>query len=133
MDFLGHVLFQEGVRPDPKKIKLIKEWQSLVLIKRVSSFLGLVNFYKKFIKDFFALVRSFIDLLKKGGSFEWKDEQQSAFNFLKGKLLLTLVLRFLDFVKPFEVHMDANGFAISGVLMQEKHPIAFESKNLAGA
>jgi hypothetical protein len=55
--------------------------------------------------------------LKKEGSFEWKDEQQNAFDFLKGKLLLTLVLRFLDFVKPFEVHMDANGFAIGRVLM----------------
>jgi hypothetical protein len=120
------------VRLDLKKIELIMEWQSLILSKGVKSFLGLPNFYKKFIKDFFALTRPFIDLLKKGGSFEWKDEQQNAFDFLKGKLLLTLVLRFLDFVKSFEVHMDASGFAIGGVLMQERHLIAFESKKASG-
>jgi hypothetical protein len=39
------------------------------------SFLGLVNFYKKFIKYFFTLTRPLIDLLKKEGSFEWKGEQ----------------------------------------------------------
>jgi hypothetical protein len=59
----------------------------------------------------------FIDLLKKKGSFEWKDEQLNAFNLLKGKLSLTLVLRFPDFVKPFKVHTNANGFTIGGVLM----------------
>jgi hypothetical protein len=74
MDLLGHVLSWAGVRPNTKKIELIKEWQSLVLAKGVKSFLGLADFYKKFIKDFFALVRSLINLMKKEGSFEWKDE-----------------------------------------------------------
>ncbi len=70
---------------DPKKIESIKEWKSPVSTKRVSSFLGLANFYK-FIKDFSTLARLFIHLLKKG-SFEWKDKEESAFDFLKGKLL----------------------------------------------
>ncbi len=43
------------------------------------------------------------------------------------------MLQFLDFVKPFEVHMDANGFAIGEDLMQERHLIAFERKKLVGA
>jgi hypothetical protein len=96
MDFLGHVLSWEGVEAWPRKIESIKEWQNLVSTKGVKSFLRLINFYKKFIKYFFALEKSFIDLLKKEGSFEWKDEQQSAFNLLKGKLLSTLVLRFCE-------------------------------------
>jgi hypothetical protein len=50
----------------------MKEWQNLVLTKRVKSFLGLANFYMNFIKDFFALTRPLIDLLKKEGSFKWK-------------------------------------------------------------
>lgn len=57
---------------DPKKIESIKEWQSSVWIKGVRSFLGLVNVYNKFIKDFLALAKPFTDLLKKEGSFEWK-------------------------------------------------------------
>ncbi len=63
------------MRLDRKKIELIKEWQSPVLAKGVRPFLGLANFYKKFIKDFSTLARQFIDLLKEGGSFEWKDEK----------------------------------------------------------
>jgi len=51
---------------------------------------------------------------------------------MKGKLLSTLMLWFLDFAKPFEMHTNVNGFVISKVLMQG-HPIAFESKKLVGA
>jgi flagellar biosynthesis protein FlhB len=74
MDFLGHVLSQEGVRPDLRKIESIKEWKNLISIKRVWLFLGLANFYRKFINDFFALVKPLTNLWKKEGSFEWKEE-----------------------------------------------------------
>jgi hypothetical protein len=68
------------VTPDLRKIKSIKEWQSSVLAKGARSFLGLANFYRKFINDFFTLTRSLTNLLKKEGLFEWKDEQQKAFD-----------------------------------------------------
>jgi hypothetical protein len=79
----------------------------------------LANFYKKFINDFSTLVKPFIDLRKKEGSFKWKDKQQNVFALLKGKLWSAPMLRFSDFIKSFEVHIDASGFVISGVLMQE--------------
>lgn len=63
--------------------------------------LGLTNFYMKFIKDFFALAKPLTDVLNKEWSFEWNDEQQNAFNLLKGKLSSTPMLKFLDFSKPF--------------------------------
>jgi len=51
-------------------------------------------------------------------SFNWKKEQQiTFFEDLKNKLSSTLVLKFLDFTKPFEVHTNANDFAVGGVLM----------------
>jgi hypothetical protein len=92
LEFLGHVLSQEGVRPDPKKMESIKEWQNLMPAKGVKSFLGLANFYKKFIKDFLSLAKPLIDFLKKEGSFEWKGKQQKLFNLLKGKFSSTLML-----------------------------------------
>jgi len=57
------------------------------------------------------LAKSFTNLLKKEGLFKWKDEQQSAFNLLKGKLLLALVLQFSNFANSFEMHTNASGFA----------------------
>jgi hypothetical protein len=49
MDFFGHVLSLKGIRPDLKKVQVIKEWQSSMMMKGVRFFLGLVNFYRKFI------------------------------------------------------------------------------------
>ncbi len=79
INFLGF-WSREWVRPDLRKIKSIKEWQSLVLAKGARSFLGLANFNRKFINYFFTLTRSLTNLLKKEGLFEWKDEQQKAFD-----------------------------------------------------
>ncbi len=71
MDFLIHVLFQEGMRPNLKEVQAIKKWQSLVTTKGVKSFPELVNFYKKFITFFPTLAKSLMDLFKKELSFEW--------------------------------------------------------------
>ncbi len=92
MDFLGDVLSQERVKPNLKKIESIKEWQNLVSTKRVRSFLGLANFYMKFIKDFCGLAKPLTNFLKKNRSFEWKDEQKNVFDLLKRKLSSTLML-----------------------------------------
>ncbi len=85
--------------------------------KGVRSFLGLANFYRKFIKDFLSLAKPLTDLLKKEGLFEWKGKQQKMFDLLKGKFLSTSVLWFQNFAKPFEVHIDATRFVIGGVFM----------------
>jgi len=78
-------------------------------------------------------VKPLSNLFKKKLSFEWKEEQQKAFEDLKSKLSFTLVLKFPNFTKPFEIHTNASDFAIGGVLMQNGHPIAFKSKKICGA
>ena len=72
------------------------------------------------------------DLLKKGASQEWDEPCHQAFEELKSKLSSPPMLKFPEFDKPFEVHMDASDFAIGGVLMQDRRPIAYESKKLDG-
>jgi len=52
MDFLGHILLKEGVRPNHKKLQTIRDWKRLAAIKGIKSFLSLANFYWKFIKGF---------------------------------------------------------------------------------
>ncbi|XP_059066505.1 uncharacterized protein LOC131048153 [Cryptomeria japonica] len=70
------------------------------------------------------------DLLKKNRSWKWGEKQQSAFDTLKAKLTEEPVLALPKYSKPFEVQTDASDFAMGGVLMQDGHPIAFESRKL---
>jgi hypothetical protein len=97
MDFLGHVLSREGVMFDPKKIELIKEWQSLVPAKGVRSFLGLANLYRKFIKDFLALAKLPTNLLKKEGLFKWKGKQQKNVRPLKREFIVNTSVAIHEF------------------------------------
>jgi hypothetical protein len=78
-------------------------------------------------------VKQLLDFRKKELSLECKEEEYKTFEDLKYKLLSAPMLRFSDFVKPFEVHTNANDFTIGGVFMQDGHPIAFESKKFCGA
>ncbi|RVW66448.1 Retrovirus-related Pol polyprotein from transposon 17.6 [Vitis vinifera] len=70
------------------------------------------------------------DLLKKNKAWEWDERCQQAFEDLKKAVTEEPVLALPDHTKVFEVHTDASDFAIGGVLMQERHPIAFESRKL---
>ncbi|KAK2970804.1 hypothetical protein RJ640_001171 [Escallonia rubra] len=69
-------------------------------------------------------------LLKKSKVWEWSKECQSAFSAMKWAMSEDLVLALPDVSKFFEVHTDASDFALGGVLMQECHPVAYESRKL---
>ncbi|KAG8372904.1 hypothetical protein BUALT_Bualt12G0115600 [Buddleja alternifolia] len=70
------------------------------------------------------------DLLKKNKPWVWSEACQLAFEDLKAAVSMEPVLALPNFEKMFELHMDASDFAIGGVLMQEGHPISFESRKL---
>lgn len=95
------------------------------------SFLGLVNYYRRFIQGYSAKAAPLTDLLKKNRAWHWSDKCQQAFEELKKAISEEPVLVLPDHTKAFEVHTDASDFAIGGVLMQEGHPIAFESRKLS--
>ena len=71
------------------------------------------------------------DLLKKG-AFVWTPEAQACFERFKEIMTTCPLLALPDFSKPFELQRDASGEGIGVVLMQDKHPIAFESRKLCG-
>ncbi|GJU42206.1 putative nucleotidyltransferase, ribonuclease H [Tanacetum coccineum] len=76
------------------------------------------------------IASSLTGLLKKNKAWIWDEECQAAFESLKKAVMEEPVLRLLDVTMPFELHTDASDFAIGGVLMQDGHPIAFESRKL---
>ena len=133
VDFLGHVIGKGRVRMDKAKVRAIAEWEPPTRIPELRSFLGLANYYRRFVKGYSDIATPLTDLLKKGRAWEWDVKCQEAFENLKAALIEEPVLALPDFAKPFEVHSDASDYAIGGVLMQDGHPIAFESRKLNDA
>jgi hypothetical protein len=129
VEYLGHIISQEGVKVDPSKIKAITEWPKPNNISKLRGFLGLTGYYRRFIKNYAHLTTPLSNLLKKN-SFKWDNNAEECFETLKRVMSSAPVLATPDFTKPFVVECDASGFGIGAVLMQDGHPIAFESRKL---
>jgi len=85
--FLGHLISEYGVDPQPEKIKAIQEWPRPKCLKEVRAFYGLASYYRKFVKGFATIAEPFTKLTQKNVRFEWSDEAQTAFDTLKQALL----------------------------------------------
>lgn len=130
--FLGHIVSANGIEVDGKKVEAIRAWPTPRSPKEVMSFLGLANFYRRFIRQFAHMAQPLTELTKKGTTFEWAATQQAAFDKLKAALSSAPVIRVPDPSRGFILYTDASDQAIGAVLMQEfedgVHPIAFLSK-----
>jgi hypothetical protein len=131
--FLGHLIGEGQVKMDPRKIQAIVEWTTPKSVPELRSFLGLANYYRRFIEGYSKKTTPLSDLLKKSQRWEWTVDCQQAFEKLKTAVASAPVLGLPDFEKPFEMHTDASDRAIGGVLVQEGHPVAFESRKLNDA
>jgi hypothetical protein len=118
--YLGFILeVGKGISMDPDKVQAIKEWQPPTTVKGVRGFLGFANFYRKFIKDFATLSEPLVRLTKKDSPFQWKEEQEGAFQKLKALFCVDEVLATLDPERKATVECDSSGFAIGATLSQE--------------
>ena len=129
VDYLGHKISKEGVQVDPSKIKAIMEWPKPGNISKLRDFLGLTGYYRRFVKNYTHKTAPLTNLLKKN-SFQWNSEAEFFFKTLKCMMSSTPVLAKPNFTKPFVVECDTSIFILQAILMQEGHPIAFESRKL---
>ena len=118
---------------DPDKVSSVLNWPTPRNLKDVRGFLGLMGYYRRFIRDYGKMAQPLTALLKKeqGGEFRWSSNAQVAFQRLQFSMTLALVLTTPYFTQPFVIECDASGTGIRIVLMQENKPIAFFSKSLA--
>ncbi|GJR53277.1 putative nucleotidyltransferase, ribonuclease H [Tanacetum coccineum] len=101
-----------GLMMDGAKIKAIQDWESPTKVTELRSFLGLVNYYRRFIMGYSAIASPLTDLLKKNKAWIWDEECQAAFESLKKAVMEKPVLRLSDVTMPFELSTDASDFSI---------------------
>jgi transposase InsO family protein len=134
MDFLGHVVGQGGIRPDPAKIQAVQDWPTPTKQKHIRAFLGLTGYYRRFIKDYARIALPLTNLTKDHIPWKWGEAEASAFKQLQSALTTAPLLVMPDPALPYEVFMDASGFALGAVLLQNQgkglQPIAFISRKL---
>lgn len=129
ISYLGHVISQSGVAADPTKLEAIQSWPPPHNLTTLHGFLGLIGFYRRFVRHYATIAEPLTELLKKN-SFCWSDAAQSAFEPLKVAMISLPVLGIPNFDQTFDVTTDASGTAVGAVLSQQKHPIAFFSRKL---
>ena len=142
----GHVVSSSGVETDPQKVEKIKHWPVPTDAAKVREFLGFAGYYRRFVKDFSIIAKPLTNLLvgvmgKKGklaaksANWKWGEEEQSAFNSLRDRLMSPPILAYPDYERPFVLHVDACASGLGAVLCQEsdgmERVISYASRGLS--
>ena len=134
INYLGHIISDKGIEIDYSKLEPIKRIKKLYSVKEVKSFLGLANYYRRFIKDFSIIAYPLNRLTtKEAKTFEWNQQAQDALDELKLKLCSTPILAYPNFNDKFLIQTDACKFGYGAVLSQvidgKEHVISYYSRS----
>ena len=125
MSFLGHIVSEEGIRVDPKNIEVIIEWKPLRIFMEVRSFLGLVGYYRRFVKGFSMTTGPMMRLIQKNVIFEWSEKCQASFEKLTAFLTEATILTQPTYGKEYVIFSDASLNGLGCVLMQEGKVVVY--------
>lgn len=144
--YLGHVISADGIKPDPKKVEAILNYPTPHSVQSLRSFMGLVNWFHRSIKDLAKLASPLTDLLsgpnvsrRKSASTDitekWQRNPacQQAFEAVKHALATAATLKLPDLNQPFQLITDASDFSLGAILVQDGRPVAFESRKMTPA
>jgi hypothetical protein len=136
LKFLGHIISASGIRPNPEKIKAVRDMPVPADKKKLRAFLGLTSFFRRFVKNYSTIAKPLYELTKDDVPFVWNSDTHSpAFNDLKTKLITAPILAFPDFSKPFSISTDASFAGIGALLKQHQNGkevvIAYCSRTLS--
>jgi len=135
VEFLGVVIGPEGIKMEKEKVKGVLEWPMPKCVKDVQKFLGLANYYRRFIERFAIVARPLHNLVKKDKKWDWTERQEKVFKELKEWFIKEPVLAAPDIDKKMRIEVDTSDYAMEGVLSMECkdglwRPVAFLSKSL---
>lgn len=128
---LGYLCSAEGIRPDPERIEKAKNFPAPSTKKKLHQWLGLANYYRKFISHFADITEEQYNLLRKYVPYSWTEGCQDSFEKIKTALTSEpVMLMHPDMTKPFDVHCDASAFALGAILEQESRVVSYASRTL---
>lgn len=134
INFLGHTISAEGVRPDAQKVEAIGKMAIPTDIKGIRRLLGTLNYYRRFVPEMAKLLVPLNNLLKKGNKVAITPEIETNIRKCLSFLQKEPILAFPDFTTPFKITTDASEYALGAVLSQEEktgeRPVAYASRRL---
>jgi hypothetical protein len=113
---LSHIVGKASVRVDPKNIEAMQDWPHPKTIKMLHGFLGLIGYYRNFVKNYGKIAVPLTTLLK-NNSFTWTLTNDQAYQSLKEAMCTTLILALPDFTKTIVLECDALWRGIGAILM----------------
>ena len=139
VDFLGHIISADGVRPNDDRVAALTRMSMPSDIKQLRSLLGGLSYYRKFLPNMARLIRSITALLKKGAAFDFTSAMEYTVRALLAELAAPPILVFLDWdtvidtTRPFRLHCDASTAGLRATLEQEQpdgsiRPIVYISR-----
>ena len=157
VQYLGHVVSEQGVETDPEKIAALKTWPVPQHLKELKAFLGFCGYYRKFIKGYSSIMKPLNDLTsgypplrkhpkskERSGQYyhpkepflnRWTPACQQAFEMIISKLTTSPVLAFANPALPYILHTDASSSGLGAALYQEQEGqlrvIAYASRGLS--
>lgn len=136
--YLGYKVTTNGIAMEEAKVRAIKEFGVPRNVKEVRGFVGLANYYRKFIKDFSEKVFPLTQLTRKSVEFKWTEVEQEAFEKLKNLMNTSVILKYPDVNSQFYIFCDASDHALGSVLQQRAdgedfRPVEFYSRKFAPA
>jgi len=133
--FLEVIVSELGLCMNFSKVTVIVSWITSTNLKEIQSFVGFVNFYRRFIKNFSKLVKPFTQLTRKNTSFVWNEICVQAFDNLKKQVSSTSVLRHFNLKRQAILKIDASNYVKGEILSQYDdkrvlHSMIFYSKSM---
>ncbi|GFS31783.1 retrovirus-related Pol polyprotein from transposon 17.6 [Trichonephila inaurata madagascariensis] len=129
VNYLGHVLSDEGIKPDPKKIRAIEEFATPNCKEDLQTFLGMVTYLAKFTPHLSNLTHNLRQLLKKDSVWIWDANTERDFELVKQAIMKSPCLKYFNGNKAVTIFVDASKNGLGAVLLQGQ-PGAYGSVSL---
>ena len=134
-EYNGFIIDRNGIRTNPQKTKAVLDAPVPTNLKELQRFIGAINYYGKFIKDFATIAKPLFTLLQKNVEYHWSKEQQSSYELLKDCLVNAPLLTMYDKRLPLKLDTDASSYGLGAVLSHvypdgSEKPIAYASRSL---